>query len=751
MPEEPEAFVVRSLGPRKFREVERQARLSQWTWDLEADVIHCSPSLFAMHGLEPPTAGPGAGLRLPLQQWLGLLPENDGGRAQRFVALVRGSGEGCEFEYKLGSGRATRWLRLVAEVTERRDGAPIRVVGYTQDVTALKRSEQRHRRVQRELNHQHEALRRIACGEPLEAILASLCRQVERQIPSVRCSVSLLDRVNGVLRYGAAPTMPSEFAGFIDNVPLGEGVGASAQAAATGELQIVEDMRASPMVDFVTIIKELGIAGAWALPLNRPNGEVIGTFAVYRPVPHRPSQQEIQWVSRIANLAAVAIDRDFMDGAQQPAASIDPLTGLLNRTRFMELANAEIDQEDARWAVLYLDIERFKPLLDQVGYLAGERILAVIADRLRPVVGDELLARFGNEDVFVALIPADSPDAVEHLGERVLKLFDESVKLSGGEFFLLPLIGIAFSDGRSDAYGLVSSALTAMHAAQRDGLRRMKVYDRELRVKLVQRVSQESELRTALQRHELELHYQPLLDLTQWSCTEVEALVRWRHPTRGLVGPADFIPLAEEAGLIVPLGKRVLEMVVEQAREWRTVLPRVRIAANVAPMQLTDPLFADELLELIADAGLSPDAVAIEVTESALIEGLQSTHRTLMRLHEAGICAGIDDFGTGYSSLARLGDLAVTSLKIDRGFIARLAADSAARTVVRAISEIAAAYGLRVTAEGIEDAEALAAVEAIGCDFAQGFFIGRPVPAQQAFEFLRSPLPAHLQPPTQLR
>jgi len=727
-----------------LREVERLARLSQWQLDLESGLFRCLASLFAVHGLQPPQESDRQSITLPLEEWLALLPEADSRHVRQFVDSVRATGDAGEFQYELKSGRETRHLAIVAEVSEWRDGKPVQLIGYTQDVTALKRAQDRDRQARRELEYHRSILKRIANQEPLQDTLASLCRHLERQLDGARCGVMIHDRESGRLRLGAAPTVPARLAERMDNVSVGQSRGAAGQAARRGEIVIIEDLGASALPGLTELADELETSGTWALPLKRHSGEVIGVIAVYRPTPHRPSRAEIQLVSRIADLATLVIERSAPHDTLLTTTNTDPLTGLLNRARFMELVNAELKQRQGGWAVVYLDIESFKPLIEEVGNVAGDEILSEIANRLRAVLGDYPLARFGHEDVFVALLPASSQRAAQRHGDRVAEIFRDGVQLSGREFFLVPLVGVALSDREADAYRLVSDAVHAMHAAQRDGLRRARVYDTSMHEDLMLRVSQEGELRAAMDRGELTLHYQPLLDLERREWVGVEALVRWPHPRRGMVSPGEFIPIAERAGMIGTLGERVLEMAVEQARQWRELMPWMRISVNVSAVQLEDAAFADQVLALTSRMGVSPDAIALEVTESALMREFQLSHATLARLRAAGVRSEIDDFGTGYSSLARLGDLPVASLKIDRSFVAALAQAPTAAAVVKAITDVGLAHGLTVVAEGIENAATMAAVEAIGCGVGQGYFIARPAPAQEIETLLLGPLPEHL-------
>jgi diguanylate cyclase (GGDEF)-like protein len=596
--------------------------------------------------------------------------------------------------------------------------------------------------MQRELTYQQRVLERIARGDPLADTLDYLCRHVERLYPGAKCTMLIVDRAAGVLRHGACPTLRPEFIDAIDGLPVGEGMAACGTAAARGEIVIVENVSRDPLTSaFVDLGARFGLASVWSHPLRSAQGEVLGTFAVYRSVPHRPSRSELRTVTNVGNLAALAIARAHAEQALQAAANLDQLTGLPNRARFLELVNEELESSDHELAVMYLELDRLKQINDSLGRLAGDRILAEAADRLRVVVGEDgLTSRFGDFE-FTVLAHVTGSGPAKALADRLLAAIETPFVLDGGEFFLTANIGIARDRPAVDGFGLVLDAEIAMSAARARGPGSRQVYGRRLGAQAIDRLNMETELRRAIERRELVLHYQPILSLVEPAWTGVEALIRWQHPKRGMVRPDEFIPLAEETGLIVPLGERVLEMVTKQAQEWSETLPGIRIAANASVVQLADPRIARQLLRMLKRASVSPSAILIEVTESALMQEVETTRSALDQITSSGIQVLIDDFGTGYSSLARLGELPITGLKIDRRFTGALSNDSSARPVVRAIAELASAYGLEVVAEGIEDALALREAQALGCHFAQGYHLGRPAEASVIEAALRQPPP----------
>jgi diguanylate cyclase (GGDEF)-like protein len=491
---------------------------------------------------------------------------------------------------------------------------------------------------------------------------------------------------------------------------------------------------------YVELARRFKLGSVWSYPLSRAGGEVLGTFAVYRAVKHSPNQTELDFVAAAGNLAALAVDRDRSERALQAAVNFDALTGLPNRARFLELVNAELNTEGHRLTVMMVQVDRFKRINQSVGEIAGDRLLVETSERLRGVIADRgMLARFAG-DTFMLMMPALEPEEVDPFTELVTAVMSEPFHADGLELLLTTSIGIATSGSATDAFGLVREADAAIHAARAGGPGHHQVYDHKLRTQQLERLRTEAQLRRAIERDQFVVHYQPILNVKDRSWSGVEALVRWQHPERGLLSPDEFIPLAEETGLIVPLGMCVLEMVCRQARLWSRTLPGISIAINASPVQLAYPTTASEIKAVMERARLDPSALTVEVTESALMEELDTAREVLEELKAAGVHVLIDDFGTGYSSLARLGELPISGLKIDRRFSRGLGHDPNVMPVVRAIADLARAYGLDVVVEGIEDSEALASVDVLRCEYAQGFYLGRPAPADVVEELLARPL-----------
>jgi diguanylate cyclase (GGDEF)-like protein len=741
---------VAAAGAQNSCEADEERRSSPdltgglWDWEPERDLLSCSPEAYRLHGLQPPHDIDGGLLTGPVSgaAWFEALRPENRQSVEDVARRVLAAGSG-EQEYKIRSGRRSRWLRLHAEILRGPDGRITRVVGFTHDVTAGKSADAQRRQAQRELALQRSILQRVAAGEPLHETLVRLCRHVERQLHGARCTVLLLDRSAGVLRHGACPTLPPAFSDELDGLPVGEGMGACGTAAARGEPVIVSDVMSDPLTaDFIDVAVRYEIASVWSHPLRKSGGEVLGTFAVYRSSTFMPPLSEQRMVTTIGYLAAMAIDRSQADAALRAAANYDSLTGLPNRARFLEMVNRQLQDSERRLSVLFIEIDRFKQINDGFGHIAGDRVLVEVGRRLRDVAsGGGPVSRFGGY-TFTMMAPFASPRQLKELSVRALDAIAQPVELDGAEFVLTASIGIASNERPTDAYGLVRDADVALYASRSAGHGRTQVYDRKLRADVVTRLTRETELRRAIEHGGLVMYYQPIMSLKQRCWSGVEALVRWQHPKRGLMGPGEFIPLAEESGLIVPLGAEVMRLVGEQVRHWASTLPGLHIGVNASVLQLARTDMADAIMSMIDYAEIEPGTLMLEVTESALMEQLDTTRGTLERLVHAGVKVLIDDFGTGYSSIARLGELPISGLKIDKRFTLGLGTDPAVLPVVRAISDLARAYGLQVVAEGIEDESALRAVAELGCQYAQGFHLGPPVPADRIEELLARPLPA---------
>jgi PAS domain S-box-containing protein len=459
----------------------------------------------------------------------------------------------------------------------------------------------------------------------------------------------------------------------------------------------------------------------------------------------------------------IVLSRDITERKEAEAriarlAYYDSLTGLPNRRSFLERIEREIRRaahRPGRFAILFMDLDGFKNINDTMGHQAGDVVLQAAAERLhaglrpsdvlsRPIGLDEEpsgeveVARLGGDEFTALLCDLDDPQEAVAVAQRICTLMRRPFRLDDRDVTLTASVGIALypEDGR-DAATLLTHADTAMYHAKTSGRDNAKVYSVALTDRLVRRMELDASLRMALEREELHLEYQPQVDRDGARVLKVEALLRWTHPTRGPVPPLEFIPLAEENGLIDAIGLWVLRTACADAARWNRDGLRVGIAVNLSPLQFADPELASRVLEVAAQAGLPAELLELEVTEGALMDNSAPTRATLQHLRQHGVAIALDDFGTGYSSLAYLTRMPISHIKVDRAFVAGLPGDRESEAIVRAVLAMAHSLGLRVTAEGVENAAQAAVLRGMGCDSLQGYHFGRPMRAQAIPALLR--------------
>lgn len=427
-------------------------------------------------------------------------------------------------------------------------------------------------------------------------------------------------------------------------------------------------------------------------------------------------------------------------------AYFDSLTGLANRQSFQDRLGRDIERamhKSGKLAVLFMDLDGFKAINDTMGHNTGDLILQWVADRLRTCVrpSDTLMriepedsevefARLGGDE-FTAILPDIAhPDDALRVAHRIREQMRRPFLLDGREVVLTASIGIAvYPDDGEDASSLLKHADTAMYHAKDRGRDNCQYYSASLTERAQHRLTLESNLRRALERREFHLLYQPQFDLTSGRIHSVEALIRWKHPAEGVISPADFIPLAEENGLIVPIGEWVLRTACNDAMRWRAAGMPLCVAVNLSPMQFRDPRLVATVLEILAETGLPPGLLELEVTEGAVMEDSETTMQTLETLSLEGVQIALDDFGTGYSSMSYLKRMPLNNLKVDQSFVRGLPHDQDNEAIVRAILSLAKNLGFSVTAEGVETLEQAQSLKGMACDTLQGYYFSRPVPA----------------------
>ncbi len=416
----------------------------------------------------------------------------------------------------------------------------------------------------------------------------------------------------------------------------------------------------------------------------------------------------------------------------------DALTGLPNRTALGEhLASAlRFAEADARVqvVVLFLDLDRFKHVNDAYGHAIGDRVLIELGARLRHSGVGGFLSRFGGDE-YVLVFAGPLEAAAAHTRAReVAAVVQRPVEVDGAALHLTASVGIAVAVPGDSPDDLLRNADTAMYRSKERGSAGYAVFDQPMRDQVLHRASVERDLHTALASGQLWLSYQPKLDLSRGGPAGFEALARWTHPTRGLVSPVEFIPIAEDSGLITQIGAWALADACRQAAAWRTLNDGVAVpvAVNLSARQLADPALPDLIAGILETNGARPGDLVVELTESAVLMDLEGVSKRLGRLRDAGVRISIDDFGTGYSSLSYLQQLPIDELKIDRSFVSRVPVERSSTAIIGSVIDLAHAIGLTVVAEGVERADQLTTLRDLGCDLAQGFFIAHPEAAGDA-------------------
>lgn len=718
----------------RLSEVQRIAGIGSWSWDVVTDVVTWSAELYHIYGLDP-QSGPGS-----FAAYLERVHPGDRDRVHDAIYATVQSLEPYEHDYRIVQpGGEIRITHARGEVTARDGERPLQLMGYCHDVTAERATDERRRHAQTTLASHERMLQRIARGDPLEETLDLICAEIEMSNPGTQCSVLTVDAERGCLRLVASPSLPPSFCAQIDGLPIAEGSAACGTAAARNEVVIVEDIALDPlMAAFVAVANEHHLRSVWSQPLGDAAGDVVGTLDIYRSTPHRPDSRERSGVAAAVSLAALATERAQIQERLSEAARLDPLTNLHNRAAFVAELRAQLTDTCDTVAVMFVDLDGFKWINDSLGHPAGDRILREVARRLKSAVGEgTTLARFGGDE-FAFIVANATQSTVEDAARQVEVAMSPPFVHEGGEFFLSASIGSSFARPGATPDGMIQDADAAMYAAKVGGSRHAS-FTAGLREDALRRVTLEAELRRAIDRDEFVMYYQPVADLATGSWAGAEALVRWQHSTRGLLAPAHFVPLAEETGLIVPLGIRILECVAKMAAQVIETMPDRKIGINISARQLSDPTFSNEVMATLGRHRLSATSLLIEITETALMKEGNAAHRTLQTLADTGMSLVIDDFGRGYSSITRLRSFPVTGLKIDEAFCADLGSGNNGDDVVKSIIDLAHALHLSVVIEGIETAQAATAAGILGADFGQGYQLALPVPEHELMALLASP------------
>jgi diguanylate cyclase (GGDEF)-like protein/PAS domain S-box-containing protein len=453
--------------------------------------------------------------------------------------------------------------------------------------------------------------------------------------------------------------------------------------------------------------------------------------AVYRP--HRDLEGRI--VGATATVRDVT-ERKLAEQKAEYQAYHDALTGLANRRLFQEhlsIALALAQRRNSLLAVLFLDLDHFKVINDSLGHTVGDDLLRHVAGRIREALREgDTVARVGGDEFTIVLQEVAQKEDAARVAQKVLHAISEPVELAGHRLYVTASVGVTlFPEDGTDAEALLKNADNAMYRAKAEGRNTYQMATRELSRITRERMTLEIGLHNAIERNEFELHYQPQIDLATHRIVGTEALIRWRHPQRGMISPAEFIPVAEERGFIVIIGDWVVRTACEQARRFHDKGHEIRVSVNISARQFTEPSFAAMIEDVVRRTGISPKLLELEITENVAMENVDLTLTVLSRLRRIGVSIAIDDFGTGHSALNYLKRFPIDTLKIDRDFIEDLPYGDEDAAIVHAVVSLARGLRLRVVAEGVETDEQLEYLRSVRCPEVQGYIFGHPVPAHE--------------------
>ncbi len=588
----------------------------------------------------------------------------------------------------------------------------------------------RHTRTLRLSRGRSRVLELIATGAPLERVLACLVAETESAQAGLTCVAMVTTPDNHRWRVVTAPSVPRDLAEAVREAVQQ----CCRQGIRVDERCLVADVRRHPQFAVLQRPAErAGVRAAWWEPIAASDGTLLGAFMLLRRTPGAPGAHDLEVLDAAARLAGLAVERKRVDDQLHELANRDRLTGLLNRAAFAEaLAGAVSHAERCgeRVGLLFFDLDGFKQINDSVGHAAGDELLTRVAQRLRECTrADDRLGRLGGDEFTVAVTDAPDAHGLRHLAEKLLAALAAPYSLQGGERMVTPSIGISvYPDDAANADDLLRQADMAMYCSKRSGGAVVHFFAARMNEETRERMRLEAELREALCREELVLYFQPQWSLLSGEMTGVEALLRWHHPTRGLLSPSAFLPAVESCALSRRIGRWVMEHAVSCVAGWEAQGTRaLRLSVNLSPAHLSAPEFLDDLDAVFSATTLPAERVELEVSEAGLGDAGMRLSERFDGCRARGIRFAINEFGIGSASLARLRACPVSRLKIDRAFVGELSVESSHVSLMASMVALAHNLGLSVTAEGVETGTQCRLVRDSGCDEVQGRYLGVPV------------------------
>ena len=606
------------------------------------------------------------------------------------------------------------------------------IVGVSRDITDRVRAEAAR-------DEQAAILEMIATGAPLDAVLDRIVRAIDSQLTGLSASILLLDQDRLHLRRGAAPSLAKGYSDAIDSIAISAKAGPFGASVFRCETVIVADvMKDALWEDYRDFAVTYGLRSCWSTPIISHHGRVLGTLELFSESVREPTDAETRLIMIATRTAGIAVERKLDEDRIHFLANHDPLTGLPNRSLLDDRLSQAIlyaQRYDREVVVVFIDLDNFKLVNDSLGHNAGDEVLKQTTRRMAACLrATDTLIRLGGDEFVIVL--SDQPKGTESVSCLLQKLraaIAAPLLIEGHTLRVTASIGVAsYPNDGTDGRTLLTSADSAVYRAKEIGRDNFQFYTPDLNIKARDRLLLQEELRNAIVRNEFLLFYQPQLDLLTGRIFAVEALIRWRHPKRGLISPDKFIPMAEETGHIVPLGDWVLHEACRQNKAWQDAgLPHMNVCVNVSARQFNDKSLIANVIDALQESGLEAKYLEIEVTESLIMQDAEAATATMKELQGLGVQFSIDDFGTGYSSLSALSTFPVCRLKIDKSFITDLTTNEHHRVVTSAVISLGRKLQLKVIAEGVETVEQLAFLRENNCDEMQGYYLSKPVEANE--------------------
>lgn len=585
-----------------------------------------------------------------------------------------------------------------------------------------------------------QVLEQVARNQPLESTLLYLCEAVETLLPSSQCKISHLDEgaENVVL---STPSAAANEAYPITDLPA-----FYAEVLAKHQPLIWDRQTSLGTADraIADHFASQDIRALWVIPFGNEGAPPYGFLEIQHPTHHPNYAEKQSQLSAITQLASIATENHRNAHRLEKQAMYDGLTGLPNRIFFMQQLSEKLQAQADSFALLFLDVDHFKLVNDSLGHNAGDELLAEITRRLIPCIRrTDIFARLGGDEFAIILNGVVNISQAESIAEQIKAVLSLPFKILDREVFASVSIGIAHSDNYyASPAEILRDADIAMYRAKSLGRSRAATFDKTMHANVLDRMQVEMELRRIVDQlfldgtSQLQLYYQPIVSLATGQVAGFEALLRWFHPERGMISPMEFIPIAEELGLIIPIGQWVIQEACQQLHRWQTELniPDLTMSINVSSRQFLQADFLPMVQQILEYTQISPACLKLEITESVLMETANTVIERLEYLRNLGVRLSLDDFGTGYSSLSYLQQFPINTLKVDRSFVNTLAEDQ--DQVVQAIVALTDGLAMDAVAEGIETPEQLAHLRSLGCEYGQGYFFSPPMNRENAEKML---------------